>query len=107
MTTPAISWPELWSIYRRSPEPVQQELLRQLNLTEILSYASKRVKKEILDEAPDEITHVEKVGPVNPNTGMTQEQLMKKLFPDPNKPMEYWLKQGKHKPGLLDYFIRR
>lgn len=83
MTIPAISWPELWAIYRRSPEPVEKEILLQLNLPDILAYASKKTKKEILDEAPVEIreefepTHIINF---NPYMGLTKDELMGALF---------------------------
>lgn len=53
--TPTLSWGELWSIYRRSPAHVQQEILAQLHLDELLEYASEKVTKEVLAEAPEEL----------------------------------------------------
>lgn len=53
--TPAISWGELWGIYRRSPAHYQQEILAQIDLPDILKYSSKKVIAEVMDEAPEEL----------------------------------------------------
>lgn len=77
---PTLSWGELWSVYRRSPAHMQQEILEQVNLPEILAYASKKVKKEILDEAPAEVLEEPKAHPKLIQSSKTYEQLMYDLF---------------------------
>lgn len=80
MTIPAISWPELWSVYRRSPNHAQQEILRQLNLPDILEFASKKVKKEILDEAPAEVKEKFEHKYFNPYMNLGKDELLTILF---------------------------
>lgn len=90
----------MWSIYRRSPIHYQEAILRQLNLPDLMEYASSKVKKEILDEAPLEIKQEfepQRIVNPNPYMGMPRDELLKIMFPDPKRPMEYWLRPKKER----------
>lgn len=77
-----MSWPELWSFYRRTSETVQSTILQQIDLPDLIKYASEKVKKEVLSEAPLEIRQEFEPHPVsfNPYMGLSHDELMQALF---------------------------
>lgn len=75
---PTMSWGEAWSFYRRSPVTTQQEILRQLDLPDLMAYASVKAKKEILEEAPVEIRKEFEPKPDNWWAGTKWEKMIRK-----------------------------
>lgn len=61
------------------PEHVQADLLKQLDIRSIIEHGSKKVRKEVMAEAPESIQQMMQV-PANPYSGMTQSELLKTLF---------------------------
>lgn len=50
-----VTWDWFWSVYNRSSEETRHDLLRQLNIEEVLRYGNIKLKKEIFEHAPQEI----------------------------------------------------
>lgn len=75
-----LPWNELWSIYKRMPEHVQADILKQLDIQSIIEHGSKKVRKEVMAEAPESIQQMMQAPATNPYSGMTQSELLKTLF---------------------------
>lgn len=50
-----VSWDWLWSFYNQASDDSKRDILRQLNIEEVLQYGSIRVRKEIFEHAPQDV----------------------------------------------------
>lgn len=50
-----LDWPTFWGFYRKTTELIQSELLKQLDLPDMLKFSSIKTRQEVLAEAPQNI----------------------------------------------------
>lgn len=52
MSHVTLAWGDMWTFWKKSPAETQEDILAQLNLPELMQTASKKVRTEILEDAP-------------------------------------------------------
>lgn len=49
------AWNDAWGFYRRMPESLQSDFLRQIDLPDMMKFCSIKTRQEVLAEAPQNI----------------------------------------------------
>jgi len=74
--TVAFGYSDLWSFYNQTTDEIRRDIIKQLNLDEVLQYGTLKLRKEILSSAPQEVIDLYKPKPSEKSI----EQLRKELY---------------------------
>lgn len=50
-----VSWDWLWSFYNQASDDSKRDILKQLNIEEVLQYGNMKLRKEIFEHAPQDV----------------------------------------------------